>query len=83
MSKVFTVSIIGCGSRGHFTYGKCMTVNHKGKFDIVSVCDSDEGKLRWAREDWNIPEESCFLDENEFFKEKRSDALVRYGEVLN
>ena len=76
MDKVFTVSIIGCGSRGHFTYGKCMTVNHKGKFDIVSVCDTDEGKLRWAREDWNIPEEACFLDENEFFKEKRSDALV-------
>ncbi|MBO5737682.1 MAG: Gfo/Idh/MocA family oxidoreductase [Clostridia bacterium] len=76
MSKVFTVSIIGCGSRGHYTYGKCMTVNYKGKFDIVSVCDNNPEMLRWAQEDWNIPDEACFLDENEFFKEKRSDALV-------
>ena len=76
MDKVFTVSIIGCGSRGHFTYGKCMMVNYKGKFEIASVCDTDEGKLNWAKEDWNLPDEACFLDENEFFKEKRSDALV-------
>ena len=76
MSKVFTVSIIGCGSRGHYTYGKCMTVNYKGKFDIVSVCDCDEEKVRWAQEDWGLADENCFLDENEFFKEKRSDALV-------
>ena len=76
MDKVFTVSIIGCGSRGHYTYGKCMTVNYKGKFKIVSACDTDEGMLRWAQEDWGLAEENCFLDEQEFFKEKRSDALV-------
>ena len=56
MDKVFTVSIIGCGSRGHFTYGKCMMVNYKGKFEIASVCDTDEGKLNWAKEDWNLPD---------------------------
>ena len=76
MDKVFTVSIIGCGSRGHYTYGKCMTVNYKGKFEIVSACDNNAEMLRWAKEDWGLAEENCFLDENEFFKEKRSDALV-------
>lgn len=76
MSKIFTVSILGCGSRGHYTYGKCMSENFGDKFKIVSVCDNDPEKIRLAQEDWGLSEEVCFLDSDEFLKEKRSDALV-------
>ena len=37
MSKIFAVSILGCGSRGHYTYGKCIMGNFGDKFKIVSV----------------------------------------------
>ena len=76
MKKVFTVSILGCGSRGHYTYGKCMSDNFGDRFKIVSVCDIDEEKIALAQKDWGIPTENCFLDAEEFLKEKRSDALV-------
>ena len=76
MDKVFTVSILGCGSRGHYTYGKCMTDNFGDKFKIVCVCDNDPEKITLAQQDWGLTPEQCFLDSAEFFKEKRSDALV-------
>ena len=76
MSKVFTVSILGCGSRGHYTYGKCMTENFGDKFKIVAVCDNEQEKIDLAQKDWGIPDEACFLDADEFLKEKRADALV-------
>ena len=76
MSKIVTVSILGCGSRGHYTYGKCMMGNFGDKFKIVSVCDIDSEKIALAQKDWGIPDEACFLDADEFLKEKRSDALV-------
>ena len=76
MDKVFTVSILGCGSRGHYTYGRCMAEYFADKFKIVSVCDINQEQIDLAQKDWGIPDENCFLDENEFLKEKRSDALV-------
>ena len=76
MNKIFTVSILGCGSRGHYTYGKGMSLYCADKFRIVSVCDIDEEKIKLAQLDWEIPDENCFLDADEFLKEKRSDALV-------
>ena len=76
MSKMFTVSILGCGSRGHYTYGRCMSEYCSDKFKIVSVCDIDRKMIDLTKTDWGIPEENCFLDADEFLKEKRSDALV-------
>ena len=75
MNKVFTVSILGCGSRGHYTYGSYM---HKleGKFKISSVCDLDPKKIELAKAEWGISDENCFLDADEFLKQRRSDALV-------
>ena len=69
MSKIFTVSIIGCGSRGHDAYGKCIC-EMKDKFRIVSVCDINPIKLGFVKKEWGIAEENLFLDENEFFKKK-------------
>ena len=75
MSRVFTISILGCGSRGHYTYGKCMS-EFKDKFEIVSVCDINPVQIELAQKAWGIPDENCFLDADEFLKKKRSDALV-------
>ena len=49
MKKTFTVSILGCGSRGHYTYGKCMSDYFSDKFKIVSVCDTDPEKIALAQ----------------------------------
>ena len=76
MSKVFTVSIIGCGSRGHDAYGKCMSDKFPDKFKIVSVCDTDPEKIALSQKDWGIADENCFLSPDEFFEKKRSDALI-------
>lgn len=76
MNKMFTVSILGCGSRGHYTYGECMANYFPDRFKIVSVCDIDPKKIELAKQDWGIKDENCFLDSDEFLKEKRSDALV-------
>ncbi|MBR3864650.1 MAG: Gfo/Idh/MocA family oxidoreductase [Clostridia bacterium] len=75
-NKVFTVSILGCGSRGHYAYGRCMKEHFSDKFKIVTVCDIDPKKIQLAKEDWGITDENCFISSEEFFKEKRSDALV-------
>ena len=75
MKKIFTVSIIGCGSRGVDAYGKCL-FEMKDKFQIVSVCDLNTRKIEIVQKAWGISQENCFYDEDEFFKEKRSDALV-------
>ena len=76
MKKVFTVSILGFGSRGHYTYGRCMTENCGDCFQVVSVCDINEERLQLAQKELGVPAENCFLDADEFLKEKRSDALV-------
>ena len=75
MRKIFTVSIIGCGSRGVDAYGKCL-FEMQDKFKILSICDVNPRKIEIAKEKWGIPVEQCFYSEEEFFKEKRSDALV-------
>ena len=75
MSKVFTVSILGCGSRGLYTYGGAM-FPQKDKFQIVSICDISPKKVELAKNAFALTDEQCFLDADEFLKEKRSDALV-------
>ena len=75
MGKVFTVSILGCGSRGHYTYGAAMA-DLPDQFKIVSVCDINPKQIRLAQDAWGLQDEVCFLDADEFLQEKRSDALV-------
>jgi predicted dehydrogenase len=75
MGRLFTVSIIGCGSRGASVYGTRMFPK-KDQFKIVSLCDVYEGALESFSKEWGIDKSLCFTDENEFFKEKRSDILV-------
>ncbi len=72
---MITVSILGLGSRGGFTYGNYMN-KLKDKYSIVSICDLKQAKLDKYAKDFAVEKENCFLDENEFFKQKRSDLLI-------
>ena len=70
-----TVSIIGVGARGGEAYG--MYINEcKEKYNIVALCDLNPDKLKKYSAEFHVEEENCFLLEEEFFKEKRSDVLV-------
>ncbi len=75
MGKIYTVAIIGCGSRGQNVYGKYM-FESKDKFKIVALCDVNENALESSRQRFNVKPENCFADSEEFFKEKRADVLV-------
>jgi len=72
--KVFTVAVIGCGSRGLDSYAMCMQKH--GGFKIVAACDIRQVKLDLAIKEYGVNKESCFLDEDEFFKEKRADVCI-------
>ena len=75
MDRIFTVAIIGCGSRGAEAYGREM-FEQKDKWKIVSVCDTNPVKTAKYGEIFAVSEENRFCDEFEFFKEKRADALI-------
>ena len=75
MSKIYSVAIIGCGSRGQNAYGKYM-FECKDMFEIVSLCDINETMLGIARDKFGVKSENCFTDSEEFFKAKRADVLV-------
>lgn len=75
MKKVYTVSIIGIGSRGAESYGTIMMA-HSEMYKIVSICDISKEKVEKYQKLFNIDKNNCFIDEFEFFKERRSDCLV-------
>ena len=72
--KKYTVSILGCGSRGCFCYGNLL--KRTGKFEIVALCDVLEEKVQEWGDKYGVKEEMRFTIEEEFFKQKRSDLLV-------
>ena len=72
---MITVSILGVGARGGFTYGRYMNMC-KDKYKIVSLCDKNQDKLDKYSAMFGIGKDQCFLNEEEFFSEKRSDLLV-------
>ena len=72
--KIFTVAVLGGGSRGLDTYANFMTKS--GHFKGVALCDIRPVRLEFGQEKYGIKKENCFLDENEFLKEKRADVLV-------
>ena len=75
MSKIFTVSILGCGSRGQEAYGKNFYLL-PDKFKIEALCDINPKQIEIAKKAWGIADDKCFSSSDEFLKEKRSDALV-------
>ena len=72
---VFTVSIIGVGARGGEAYGRYISTL-TNKFKIVSLCDPNSERLKKYGAAFSVPESGRFLDEDEFFRKKRSDVLL-------
>ena len=75
MSKILTVSIIGVGSRGAETYGRYF-IERPDLFKITSLCEIKPDRLAKYQKEFNVDESQCFIDEKDFFKEKRADCVV-------
>ncbi len=75
MGKILTISILGVGARGGESYGRYIHAC-TDKFDITHLCDIKAERLEKYGEAYGVKEENRFLDEDEFFKEKRSDVLL-------
>ena len=73
--KIFTVAIIGVGSRGGDTYGNLMHAK-ENMFKVVALCDKRKERLDVFSKKFGIEKENLFTDEDEFFKERRADFLV-------
>ena len=73
-SKIYTVAILGCGSRGADTYGK-RVFNRPGEFRITDLCEISPIRLKETQERFNISDEHSFTDENVFFEKKRADVI--------
>ncbi|MBO5906733.1 MAG: Gfo/Idh/MocA family oxidoreductase [Clostridia bacterium] len=74
-NKIYTVAIIGVGSRGALAYGRKIN-GIKDKFKIVSLCDIKRCRLDTYGEEFGVPENARFDTEEEFFKERRADILI-------
>jgi predicted dehydrogenase len=69
-----TIAVIGLGSRG-VNYMRFVRLFHKKRVKIVAICDINEVKVKEIAKSYKIDSSNCFTDENEFFKEKRADAV--------
>ena len=74
-NKIFTVAILGVGSRGGDAYGLIIN-SQKDKFDIVALCDTRQQRLERFSQIFGVEKQLCFTDENEFFQQKRADVLI-------
>ncbi|MBO6280276.1 MAG: Gfo/Idh/MocA family oxidoreductase [Bacilli bacterium] len=75
MNKTITVSCIGVGQRGNIYMTEMLKLG-KDKYKIVSLCDLKTERLELAKNNYGVLGSNLFTDEDEFFKEKRSDLLI-------
>lgn len=74
-NKILNVAIIGVGARGGYAYGTYM-LEHKEKFQIIALCDPNLIRLNKWGDIMGVPTNNRFSSEEEFFKEKRADAIL-------
>ena len=70
MSKVLTIAVAGCGSRGQDTYTKIL-VTMQDKAKIVAAADLDPEKLAGMRKLTGIPESACYASAEEMLRHPR------------
>lgn len=75
IKQKFTVAIIGVGGRGGYAYGTWISKLPE-QFELVALCDISKEKLDYFGENFGVQKENLFLDEEQFFLEKRADVLV-------
>jgi predicted dehydrogenase len=69
-----TIAVIGLGSRGT-NYMRFVRLFNNKRARMVAICDVSEVKVKEVAKRYRIDPANCFTDENEFFKEKRADAV--------
>ena len=74
MEKRFKVCCIGLGHRG-MCYLERMFLQ-KDRYELVAVCDINHERVRQAKEQFQLKDENCFYEENEFFAKNRGDILI-------
>ena len=74
MHKVYSVAIIGVGSRGGDTYLSEFS-KRPDKFKVVALCDILQAKIDKYAPMYNIDKQQCFTSVEKFFEEKRADIL--------
>ena len=74
MKKRFKVCCIGLGHRG-MCYLERMFLQ-KDRYELVAVCDINHERVRQAKEQFQLKDENCFYEENEFFAKNRGDILI-------
>jgi hypothetical protein len=87
--RMITIAVIGLGNRGS-GYMHWTKVQNSKKAKIVALCDHDEYRLRSYAKEYDIPEDKCFLSDDEFFKAgKLADAIyictmdrLHYGHAI-
>lgn len=76
MSKnLYTVAIIGVGSRGGNAYGRKINALPE-QFNIVALCDIKKERLDMFGPEFGVAEADRFLTEEEFFEKRRADLLL-------
>ena len=73
MKQHFTVAILGAGGRG-FIYATLF--HEREEFEVVAACDYKPQQLEKMKNTFGFADDALFLDEEEFFKEKRADVLA-------
>lgn len=73
--KIYTVAILGVGSRGGNAYGRIIN-KMKDKFRIVALCDPRAERLEVFGEEFGVSGDMLFTDEEIFLRRRRADALL-------
>lgn len=74
-NKEITVVVIGCGDRATVYCEE--GVNQLGLMKVVAAIDPDPERLRYMRENFNVPEEQCYTDMHEVLKQgKIADCVI-------
>ncbi len=74
-NKIFTVAILGVGSRGGNGYGRIIN-GMRDKFKIVSLCDIRRERLDMFAPEFEVGTDDCFDSDEEFLKQRRADLLI-------
>ena len=73
MGKIYSFAVLGVGSRGAGYAWYCF--KRPDCFKVVALCDVRQERLDRFSKLYQIPQENCFLSEEEFLREKRADIL--------
>lgn len=72
--KTYTIAVLGCGNRG-CAYAE-EVAKRKKNFVFTALCDPQPSQMKRLQRIISKSDQMLYTDENEFFQEKRADALI-------